>query len=60
MARTVGSVVKNMKQKFKVDDTLLQCFDALMSSTFIELFDSSMGEDLTPLPSLTKLLKHII
>ncbi len=56
----VGSMVKSMKQEFKVDDTLLQCFDALVSSTFIELSDSSVDEDLTSLPSLTKSSKRTL
>jgi hypothetical protein len=60
ITRTTGSVVKTMKKYFKIDNIFLQCFDSLVSFTFIKLFDSSMGEDLTPLPLSTKLSKHII
>ncbi len=60
MARTTSFVVKTVKQKFEVDDILLQCSNALVFSIFIELFDSSLGENLTPLPSLTKLSKNIL
>jgi hypothetical protein len=52
-------VVKTLKQELEVDDILLQCFDGLLSFTFIELFDSFAGDDLTPLPSSMKLLKGI-
>jgi hypothetical protein len=37
-----------MKDKHKVFDILLQCSNAPISSIFIELFDSSLGDDLTP------------
>jgi hypothetical protein len=59
MVGIVGSVVKIVMQKFKIDDTLHQCFDAIVSFIFIELFDSSMGEDLTTPPSLMNSLKGI-
>ncbi len=52
--RIARSTVKTMKQEFKVDDILLQCFDNLASFNFIELFNSLAGEDLTPPPSLMK------
>ncbi len=52
-------VVKTMKQELKVDNTLLQCFDAFISFLFIELSNSSLGEDLTPLPSWMELSKGI-
>ncbi len=48
-----------MKQEVKVDNILLQCSIALASSIFIELSNSLVGEDLTPLSSLMKPLKHI-
>jgi hypothetical protein len=60
MARTTSFVVKIVKEEFEVDNTFLQCSNALASSIFIELFDSSLGEDFTPLFSLTKLLKGIL
>ncbi len=56
---TAWSMVKTMKQELEVDDTLPQCSDILVSSFFIELFDSSASEDLTPPPSSTKLSKGI-
>jgi hypothetical protein len=59
MVRTTSFVVKTMKQELKVDNIFLQSFDALASSIFIELFDSSSGEALTPLFLLTELLKGI-
>ncbi len=59
-ARTTCFVVKTMKKEFKIDNIFLLCFDALASFTFIKLYDSSMGENLTPLPLLTKLAKHIL
>ncbi len=49
-----------MKQEFEVDNILPQCSNVLASSIFIELFDSSLGEDLTPLPSLIELPKGIL
>ncbi len=52
-------VVKIVKQQLEVDDTLPQCSDALASFVFIESSDSFSSEDLTPLPSLTKLPKGI-
>jgi hypothetical protein len=54
-----GFVVKTMKQEFEVDNTLPQCFDVIASSVFIELSNSSSGEDLTPLPLLMKLTKKL-
>jgi glutamate racemase len=59
IARTIGSMVKTMKQELKIDNTLPQCSDALASSIFIELSNSLAGEDLTTPPSLMKLLKGI-
>jgi hypothetical protein len=60
LAGTIGFVVKIVKQELKVDDTFFQCFDALVFSIFIELFNSFATEDLTPLPSLTKVSKDIL
>jgi len=60
MARTIGYLVKIMKQKLKVDDVFPYYFDVLVSFVFIKLFDSSSSEDLTPFPSLMELLKGII
>ncbi len=57
--RTTSFVVKNVKQEFKIDNTLLQSFNVITSFIFIELFDSSLGEDLTPLPSLMESSKGI-
>ncbi len=57
---TVGFVVRTIKQKLEVDDILLQSFVVLALSIFIELFDSSSSEDLTPLPSLTESPKDIL
>ncbi len=59
MVGIASFVVKIVKKKLKVDNPFLQCSDALVSFTFIELFDSSVGEDLTPHPSLTKSSKLI-
>ncbi len=56
---TISFVVKNVKQELKVDNTFLQSSNALTSFIFIELCDSSLGEDLTPLPSLMELSKGI-
>ncbi len=53
MAGTVGFMVKIMKQELQVDDTFLQCYDVLAFFVFIELYDFSLNEDLTPLPSST-------
>ncbi len=53
-------MVKIMKQELEVDDILLQCFEVLTSSIFIELFDSSSGEDLTTFPLSMKFLKYIL
>ncbi len=44
---TTGSIVKIVKDEHEVLDTLPQCLDALASSVFIELFDSSSSDDLT-------------
>ncbi len=60
MTRTTSSMVKIMKQELEVDDILLQCFEVLTSSIFIELFDSSSGEDLTTFPLSMKFLKYIL
>ncbi len=60
MARIVCFVVKIVKQELKVDDTFLQPSNALASSIFIELSNSSLGEDLTPLPLSIKLSKGIL
>jgi hypothetical protein len=57
--KTTSFVVKNVKQEFKIDNTLLQSFNVITSFIFIELFDSSLGEDLTPLPSLMESSKGI-
>jgi len=57
----VGFIVKiNVKQELKVDDTFLQRFDALAYFVFIQLSNSSSGEDLTPFFSLSELSKDII
>jgi hypothetical protein len=50
-------MAKIVKQELEFDDTLLQCFNALESSTFIELSNSSVGEDLTPLSSLKRIFQ---
>ncbi len=60
MARIVDFVVKIVKQELEVDDTLPQCSNVLTSFISIELSDSSSCEDLTPLPSSTKLLEGIL
>ncbi len=60
MARTAGFVVKIMKQELEVDDILLQCSNVLTSFISIELSNSSSCEDLTPLPSSTKLSEGIL
>jgi uncharacterized protein (DUF486 family) len=49
-----------MKQELEVDNILLQYSNVFVSFIFIELFNSSSGEDLTPFPSLMKLSKGII
>jgi hypothetical protein len=59
MIGIASSMVKIVKQELEVDDILLQCSNAFASSIFIELFDFSVGEDLTPPPSLRKLSKDI-
>jgi hypothetical protein len=48
-ARITKFVVKIVKQKFEGDDILPQCFDVFASFLFIELSNSFLGEDLTPL-----------
>jgi len=58
MPRIADSVIKTMKQKLKVDNTLPYCYDVFASFVFIELF--SLSEDSTPLPSLMELLKNIL
>jgi hypothetical protein len=60
MVGTTSYVVKTMKQELEVNDIFLQCFGALVSSIFVELFNSSTSEDLTPPPLSTKLSKDII
>jgi len=45
----VKYVVKIVMQGFKGDDSLPQCFVVFAFFIFIELFNSSSGEDLTPL-----------
>jgi hypothetical protein len=60
MVGTIGFVVKNVKKKLKIDNPFLQCSNALMPSTFIELSNSSVGEDLTSLPLSTKSSKCIL
>jgi hypothetical protein len=59
MIGNASSMVKIVKQELEVDDTLLQCSNVFASSIFIELFDSLVGEELTPPPSLTKSSKDI-
>jgi hypothetical protein len=54
MPRTTCSIVKIVKDKHKVMDILPQCLDTLASFVVIELFDSSSGDNLTPLLSLFK------
>jgi len=51
MARTADFVVKTMKQKLKVDNTLPYYYDVFASFVFIKLSESSLGEDSTPLAS---------
>jgi hypothetical protein len=60
MVGTTSSMVKIVKQEFKVNDTMPQCFDVLASFICIELSYSSSSEDLTPLPSSAKLSKCIL
>jgi hypothetical protein len=57
--KTTSFVVKNVKQKLEVDNTLLQIFNVLTSFIFIEQYYSSLGEDLTPLPLLMESPKFI-
>ncbi len=58
---TVSFVVKIMvKQELKVDDTFPQCSNVFAFSVFIELFNSSSSEDLTPLPLSMESPKGII
>ncbi len=56
---TASSMVKTMKQELKIDDIVPQCSNALVSFIFIELYNSSTCEDLTPPPLSTKSLKGI-
>jgi len=60
MAKIASYMVKIMKQELKIDDIFPQCSNVLASFFFIELSNSSLGEDLTPLPLSTKLSKGII
>ncbi len=60
MPRIADSVVKTMKQKLKVDNTLPYCYDVFASFVFIDMSKSSSSEDSTPLPSLMELLKNIL
>jgi len=48
MLGIIGSVIKIVKDKHEVFNNLLQCFNAHACSIFIELFDSSSGDNLTP------------
>jgi len=59
MARTASFVVKIVKQELEVDNTLPQCSNVLTSFISIELSNSSSCEDLTLLPSSTKLSEGI-
>ncbi len=49
MTRIAKYVVKIVMQEFEGDDSLPQCFVVFASFIFIELSNSSSGEDLTPL-----------
>ncbi len=53
-------VVKIVKQKTNVSHIFLQCSNALAFFVFIELCNSSLGDDFTPLPSSTKSPKKIL
>jgi hypothetical protein len=53
-------VVKIAKQELEIDNTFLQCSNVFASFVFVELSDSSSGEDLIPLPLLMELLKSIL
>ncbi len=46
--RTTGSIVKIVKDKHEVLNTILQCSNALAISISIELFDSSSNDNFTP------------
>jgi hypothetical protein len=59
MVGIASFVVKIVKKKLEVDNPFFQCSDAIVFFTFIELFDSFVGEDLTPLPSSMKSSKLI-
>jgi hypothetical protein len=57
----VGSMVKiSVKQEFKFDEIFPQCSNVLASFVFIEIFNSSSSEDLTPFFPSSKLSKGII
>jgi hypothetical protein len=47
MPGTIGSIVKIVKDDHEVLDTLPQCSNVPSSSIFIELYDSSLGDDST-------------
>jgi len=56
---TVGYVVKIVKQEHEINDTQLLSSIKPCSFDFIELFDSSLGDDLTP-HSLSTILSNLI
>jgi hypothetical protein len=57
--KTTSFVVKNVKQELRVDNIFLQIYNVLTSFIFIKQYDSSLGEELTPLPLLMELSKFI-
>ncbi len=57
--KTTSFVVKNVKQELEVDNALLQISIVIPSFIFIKQYDSSLGEDFTPLPLLMESSKFI-
>jgi hypothetical protein len=54
--RIASCLVKIVKEEHKVLNTLLQCWNTLASFVFIELSNSSLCDNLTPLPFSMKSL----
>ncbi len=54
MLGITSSMVKIVKQETNISHIFLQCSNVLAFFAFIEFFNSSSGDDFTPLPSSTK------
>jgi hypothetical protein len=60
MLGITSSMVKIVKQETNVSHIFLQCSNVLAFFVFIELINSSLGDDFTPLPLSTKSPKTIL